>query len=73
MSLEDVGCFEVSSKVITTVTGTLFYILLVILLVSIGAAVVYFYRKKLKRDMNKEIKMQVSTAVEHYFALTDVK
>ena len=73
MSLEDAGCFEVSSKVITTVTGIMFYILLVILLVSIGAAVVYFYRKKLKRDMNKEIKMQVSTAVEHYFALTDVK
>jgi len=59
--------------VVTTVTGALFYILLVILLVSIGAAVVCFYRKKLKRDMNKEIKMQVSTAVEHYFALTDVK
>lgn len=51
----------------------MFYVLLVILLIGVGAAVVYFYRKKLKRDMNKEIKMQVSTAVEHYFALTDVK
>lgn len=51
----------------------LFYVLLVVILVAIGAGVVYFYRKKLKRDMNKEIKMQVSTAVEHYFALTDVK
>lgn len=62
-----------SSKTVTTVTGTLFYVLLVILLVATGAGVVYFYRKKLKKDMNKEIKMQVSTAVEHYFALTDVK
>jgi uncharacterized ion transporter superfamily protein YfcC len=63
----------VSSKTVTTVTGSLFYVLLVIFLVAIGAGVVYFYRKKLKKDMNKEIKMQVSTAVEHYFALTDVK
>jgi uncharacterized ion transporter superfamily protein YfcC len=63
----------VSSRTVTTVTGVLFYVLLVVILVAIGAGVVYFYRKKLKRDMNKEIKMQVSTAVEHYFALTDVK
>jgi hypothetical protein len=38
-----------------------------------GAVVVYCYRQKLKRDMNKEIKMQVSTAVEHYYALAEVK
>lgn len=52
------------SKTITnTVIGALFYILLITVLVLAGAAVVYCYRKKLKRDMNKEIKMQVSTAV----------
>lgn len=73
MSLEDEGCYEVTSRTVTTVTGVLFYILLVVIMLAIGAGVVYFYRKKLKRDMNKEIKMQVSTAVEHYYALTDVK
>jgi hypothetical protein len=72
MSLEDNGCYEISSSIVTTSTSTLFYALLVIFLLITGAGVVYFYRKKLKRDMNKEIKMQVSTAVEHYFALTDL-
>lgn len=55
----------------THATGILFFLLLVVTLVGVGAGVVYCYRKKLKRDMNKEIKMQVSTAVEHYFALTE--
>ena len=74
MQLEDQGCFQVSDSTTTTKTvDTLFYVLLVIVLMTIGAGVVYFYRKKLKRDMNKEIKMQVSTAVQHYFALTEVK
>lgn len=31
----------------------MFYALLVVFLLGTGALVVYFYRKKLKRDMNK--------------------
>lgn len=73
LELTDAGCFEVSeSKTITTtVTGVVFYVVLVGVLLAVGAAVVICYRQRLKREMNKEIKMQVSTAVEHYFALTE--
>ena len=51
--------------------SVLFFVLLILVLALAAVGVVYFYRKKLKRDVNKEIKMQVSTAVEHYFALTE--
>lgn len=73
MQLDDQGCFTVidTTTITSTATGVLFWVLLILTLVGVGAAVVYFYRRRLKRDMNKEIKMQVSTAVEHYFALTD--
>jgi hypothetical protein len=48
-----------------------FYFLLVTLLLGAGGFVVLFFRNKLRRDMNKELKMQVSTAVEHYFTLSE--
>jgi hypothetical protein len=49
----------------------LFFVILTLALVAVGATVVCFYRRRLKKDMNKEIKMQVSTAVDHYFALSE--
>jgi cbb3-type cytochrome oxidase subunit 3 len=69
--LTDSACFSIVDTTTVTSTGMVFFVLLILTLVSVGAGVVYCYRKKLKREMNKEIKMQVSTAVEHYFALTE--
>lgn len=72
LKLEDENCFAVTEcKVETESTSVVFFVLLFVCLLAIGGGVVYFYRRRLKKDMNKEIKMQVSTAVEHYFALTD--
>jgi len=47
-----------------------FFFLIVLGLATLAFVGVYIYRRKMKRDMNKEIKMQVSTAVDHYYALT---
>ena len=69
---EDDGCFTVVETVSQTeTTSVLFFVILTLALVAVGAAVVFFYRRRLKKDMNKEIKMQVSTAVDHYFALSE--
>lgn len=53
-----------------TIVSWIFYLLMFGLLLGAGAFVVIFFRNKLRRDMNKELKMQVSTAVEHYFTLS---
>lgn len=39
-------------------------------LVAVGAFAVFYFRKKMKKEVNKELKMQVSTAVEHYYQLS---
>jgi hypothetical protein len=31
------------------------------------------YTRTIKKQMQKEMKMQVAASVEHYFALTDIK
>lgn len=54
-----------------TIVSWIFYLLMFGLLLGAGAFVVIFFRNKLRRDMNKELKMQVSTAVEHYFTLSE--
>jgi cbb3-type cytochrome oxidase subunit 3 len=72
LSLQDDECNHITSttNIATSVVGTIFFVLLIIMLLGLGAAAVYFYRKRLRRDMNKEVKMQVETAVGHYYALS---
>jgi hypothetical protein len=47
-----------------------YYIFAIVGLVAVGVCVVLLYRDRLKKDMSKEMKMQVATAVEHYYALS---
>lgn len=67
MQLNDIYDCGVIGIDVTNTTSTsisiVFYILLALTLLAAAGAVIYFYRKKLRRDVNKEIKMQVSTAV----------
>ena len=55
---------------IRTTIGILFFIAIVASLSAIGVLLVTWYKKSLKKEMQKEVKMQVSASVEHYFALT---
>jgi cytochrome c1 len=48
-----------------------FWLLVLGLLLGAGGLVVIYFRNRLRKEMNKELKMQVSTAVEHYFQLTE--
>lgn len=41
------------------------------LLAVAGALVVLYFRNRFRREVNKELKMQVSTAVEHYYQLSE--
>ena len=56
---------------IKTSVSWVFWVVLVVALLGISIALGLLLRKRLKKDMDKEIKMQVSTAVDHYFALTE--
>lgn len=58
---------------IRTTVDILLFIAIVGGLGLVGALIVMWYRKTLRRDMQKEVKMQVSASVEHYFALTESK
>ena len=58
---------------IKTTVGFLFFVVIVGGLAAVGAFLVMWYRKSLRKDMQKEVKMQVSASVEHYFALTESK
>lgn len=73
LSLEDSGCGVLvqTTAIFSKIVSGFFYFLLITLLVGAGGFVVLFFRNKLRRDMNKELKMQVSTAVEHYFTLSE--
>lgn len=51
----------------------LFYIMIIVGLILIVFGLVLLYRKTIKGWMHKEVKMQVSASIEHYFALTEVK
>ena len=71
LNLESGGC--VAGITITVVVSWMFYVVLFVLLIWLGVFIVAFFRNRLRREMNKELKMQVSTAVEHYFELSDSK
>ena len=55
------------------ILSAIFWILVISLLIGAGAYVVVMFQHKLKKDMSKEMKMQVSTAVEHYYQLSESK
>ena len=67
------GCIEVIryQTIIRTSLNILFFVAIVAGLIGVGALVVLCYRKTLRREMQKEVKMQVSASVENYFALTE--
>jgi hypothetical protein len=70
---QEQGCSQVvtNESILETVVGWVFWLLLLAVLAGVGALVVYYYRNRLRREVNKELKMQVSTAVEHYYQLTE--
>jgi sensor domain CHASE-containing protein len=51
----------------------LFYIVIAIGVAGIVSVLIWLYRKSIRKQMQKEMKMQVAASVEHYFALTEVK
>ena len=67
------GCGDTysSTSIMSTVLSGLFWILVLIFLMGAGALVVIYFRNRFRREVNKELKMQVSTAVEHYYQLTE--
>ena len=69
------GCVEAIRirTIINTTVGILFFILIAGGLAAVVSFLVFWYRKSLRKDMQKEVKMQVSASVEHYFALTESK
>ena len=69
------ACMEIIKyqKIITTSLNILFFVAIVAGLIAVGALVVLCYRKTLRKEMQKEVKMQVSSSVENYFALTEGK
>lgn len=70
--MRDEACVpEVMIQQVTTSNSWVFWVLLVVGLLIAAVVIGVLLRKRVKRDMDKEIKMQVSTAVDHYFALTD--
>lgn len=74
LSLEqESGCGTMveTTTIFSTIVSAFFYFLLFTMVLGAGAFVVLFFRNKLRREMNKELKMQVSTAVEHYFTLSE--
>lgn len=42
-----------------------------VLLLLISAIILFFYRRKARREMNKEMSIQISAMVSQYFTLTD--
>jgi hypothetical protein len=67
------GTAAETSTIFSTIVSGFFYFLLFTMLLGAGGFVVLFFRNRLRRDMNKELKMQVSTAVEHYFTLSEAQ
>lgn len=64
------------SKVNTIANFTvsaLFFVLVIGGLIVIVAVLLLVYRKSIRKEMQKEMKMQVSASVEHYFALAETK
>lgn len=59
------------TEIFSTVLTGLFWLVLVVMLMGTGVIVVIFFRNRLRKEMNKELRMQVSTAVEHYFQLSE--
>lgn len=55
LQLADEGCLPIAEQITTTesAVGVLFFVILILTLVAVGAAVVFCYRRRLKRDMNK--------------------
>lgn len=72
---QEEGCVKVL-KVNTVANFTInvfFFIFIIGGIAAIVAILLLVYRKTIRKQMQKEMKMQVSASVEHYFALTESK
>lgn len=58
------------NTIINVTVNILFFILIVGGLAAVVAILVLIYNKTIRKQMYKEMKMQVAASVEHYFALT---
>ena len=58
---------EESSSVLSWV----FWFIMIVVLVGAGVLDVIYLGNRLRREMNKKLKMQMSTAMEHYFSLSE--
>lgn len=73
MSLEESeGCIQnVRTTTNEVVISVVFFVLILTGLFGVGFFIVMCYKNRLRKEMHKEVKMQVSTAVEHYFQLSE--
>ena len=49
------------------------YALLIVGILVAGTVVVVWCRRRVNKDMNKELRMQVDTAIEHYYTFNDTE
>ena len=49
------------------------WLFLIIGIAAAGFFVVMWYKKKVDKDMNKEIRMQVDTAISHYYTFNETE
>lgn len=76
MSLDqEEGCVKVMrvNTIANFTINVLFFVLIIGGVAAIVAVLLLIYRKTVRKQMQKEMKMQVSASVEHYFALTETK
>lgn len=50
-----------------------FWMFLILGVLGSGFVIFLIYRRMIYKDMQKEISMQVSTAIEHYFSMNESK
>lgn len=72
---QEEGCVKISkvNTIANFTVSALFFVLVIGGLIVIVAVLLLVYRKSIRKEMQKEMKMQVSASVEHYFALAETK
>jgi hypothetical protein len=49
------------------------WLFLILGITAAGAFVIMWYRKRINKDLNKEIRMQVDTAISHYYTFNETE
>lgn len=49
------------------------WLFLVVGILAVGFLVVMWHRRRINKDLNKEIRMQVDTAISHYYTFNETE